>query len=402
MKRLLVVQPAGDFRQAYMQRLRSGVEYGFGRCQMLDDLGRLSERHGEVGLLSCVAPAYSMRLPNHVTVMGAGLRRPRRLGPAIRMIEAFDPSHLVVHAPLPRLLRWGVGRGRAVACVLDQTVDRHPMVPASLPDPLAALLNHPQVSLVANHGHHAARSLVDRGVRAHKVLAWTFERGEEPHLPAVREGPGRPPYRLFYAGPLNEERGVGDMLGAMALLRGRLDIRLDLAGGGEIEMLKAKATALGLLRSVRFLGLVPSKAMGSLMRAADLVLLPCRHRLTEAMPHELGEALGSRTPLIASDHPLFAAHLDQGVHALLFKAAAPGSLAQAIETLLGDRRLYARLSRDGHHARTRLRGALSWGTMIERWIEGSGDASDWLAAHSLALGGSAALDGAQANDKREA
>lgn len=66
----------------------------------------------------------------------------------------------------------------------------------------------------------------------------------------------------------------------------------------------------------------------------------------------------SRTSVIASDHPMFRGHIEDGESALIFTAARPRALANAIARLMTDPTLYARVS--------------------------NGSARAWLAGHTLA------------------
>jgi glycosyltransferase involved in cell wall biosynthesis len=67
-------------------------------------------------------------------------------------------------------------------------------------------------------------------------------------------------------------------------------------------------------------------------------------RYEERLPNGITEALGARTPIIASDHPMFAGHLVDGETGMVFPARQPRAMADKIDRLLGDPALYARLS----------------------------------------------------------
>ena len=121
-----------------------------------------------------------------------------------------------------------------------------------------------------------------------------------------------------------------------------------------------------------------------MMQAADAVIVPSRHSFPEGLPLTLFEGLASRTPVIASDHPMFRGHLEDGESAMLFRAGRPQALADAIARLMTDPALYARLSQGAATAWARMQTPVKWGEMIDRWVRD--DAADrvWLAAHSVA------------------
>jgi len=58
----------------------------------------------------------------------------------------------------------------------------------------------------------------------------------------------------------------------------------------------------------------------------------------------LYEALCTRTPLLTSDHPMFALKIRDGYNALVFPERNPAAFASRIEELLRSPELYSRLS----------------------------------------------------------
>jgi glycosyltransferase involved in cell wall biosynthesis len=92
------------------------------------------------------------------------------------------------------------------------------------------------------------------------------------------------------------------LLEAFARVRRRRgDSALLVAGSGEEESaLKARAAALGLGDSVRFLGLVPNAEVARLQAAADVFVLSS---VLEATPTVALEALAAGTPVVSTDNP---------------------------------------------------------------------------------------------------
>jgi glycosyltransferase involved in cell wall biosynthesis len=384
--RLLIVQFAGDFREAWRLREESGTETYYGHGYILDQLASFAGEFGEAAFLCALPGPYAEKLPSGATVIGAGGNPYRDPRPVIAAIERFGPTHLIVHGPMTPLLRWGMRRGIAVGCVMADSFGANPLWRWWRFGRLAHWLNDPAVSLVANHGVNAARGLTRIGVRADKVIAWDFPHVRTPEQFPVRSARAGRACDLLYVGSIEVKKGVGDLIDAVARLRNRLDVSLRIAGAGHIEQFRAQAARLGVADRVAFLGLVPNGRIPEMMRNADLVVVPSRHAFPEGLPLTLYEALASRTPTIASDHPMFVGHLVDGESAGIFRAGDGVALADRIADVLGDPALYARLSQGSQIAWHRMQLPVKWGDMIGRWVRGTPDDRAWLAAHTLAGG----------------
>ncbi|NKJ00243.1 glycosyltransferase family 4 protein [Novosphingobium sp. SG707] len=384
MKRLLIVHNAGDYREARRRRAQDGSEIYYGHSYVLDQLDHLADRHGEAGFLCCTAPEYVERLDHGVTLMGADCNAERKAGRALAMMADYDPTHLIVHGPITPLLRWGLRRGIKVGCVLADSFAMHPLDRWLRFGRLAGALNDPGVTLIGNHGVNAARSLVGLGVRPEKVIPWDFPQTRTPDQWAVKTGPGDPPYQLLYVGSIGRRKGVGDVIDALLHLRHRPDIRLKIAGLGQRARFEARARRMGVADRVEFLGLVPNWQVMELMHRSAAVIVPSRHGFPEGMPLTLYEALASRTPVIASDHPMFAGHIEHDCSALIYPAGNSRRLAHEIERLLGDPVLYAAISQGAEQAWNRMQIPVKWGEMIDHWLQDDEGDRAWLAQHALA------------------
>jgi glycosyltransferase involved in cell wall biosynthesis len=379
MKRLLILHFAGDFRAAWRRREAGGTETYSGHGYILDELARIAASHGDVGYLSCLAPPYHEKLPNGVTVLGAGVRPGVRPRTVLCRIREFAPTHLIVHGPMPRFIRWGLRRGLCTGVVFADSFATHPVYRWLRFGRLATLLNKPEITLVANHGMNAARGLVALGVDPAKVIAWDFPHPRTPDRFPVKSGVGGQPFQLLYVGSLERKKGIGDLLAAVARLSGTLDVQLRLVGSGQRERFAAMAKRLGITDRVEFMGVVANSEVPALMHAADAVAVPSRHEFPEGLPLTLFEALASRTPVVASDHPMFSGHLVDGASALVFPARDVAALARAVARLASDPELYARLSAGGEAAWYRMQVPVKWGEMIERWLSETPADRAWLA-----------------------
>ncbi|MGW8281584.1 glycosyltransferase (plasmid) [Sphingomonas aurantiaca] len=81
---------------------------------------------------------------------------------------------------------------------------------------------------------------------------------------------------------------------------------------------------------------------------------------------------------------MFRGHIDDGESALIFSAARPRALANAIARLMTDPTLYVRLSNGSARAWHRMQNAVKWDDMINRWMRNTPEDRAWLAEHTLA------------------
>jgi glycosyltransferase involved in cell wall biosynthesis len=143
---------------------------------------------------------------------------------------------------------------------------------------------------------------------------------------------------------LDDQKGHRHLLDALAILAPRWpNLVAMLAGDGPLEpALRAQCAALGLADRVRFLGY--RRDVPELLEAADLVVLPS---LYEGLPLVAIEALAARRPMVATavdGTPEVVIHEKTG---LLAPPANPAALAAAIDRLLADPALAARLAAAG-------------------------------------------------------
>lgn len=388
--RLLIVQYAGDYRET-MQRLASGQEETY-YAQKYSDLAveRLVPQCEEVATLCCLSEEpYNEVLANGVRAIGAGfLKSGFQMKELFRLIEAYQPTHLVIRTPLRDLIRWVTRHPvRAIATFADS------FKPQGLKSrfwnfQVSRYLNHPHIEWVGNHGLPAARSLAEIGVKADKIIPWDWPHQVTPAQFATKPFPtDKPIWDLFYVGMVTEAKGVNDVLHAIATLRqqGR-PIRLQVAGKVDLDVYQPLVRSLGIEEQVEFLGLVANSTIVPRMREADLVVVPSRHEYPEGFPMSIYEALTSRTPIIASDHPMFLQALAHQQNALIFPAGDVASLAQHIEQLLASPTLYQQLSQASAQAWYDLQLPVKWADLMTTWVADSATDRQWLWKHRLASG----------------
>ena len=246
-------------------------------------------------------------------------------------------------------------------------------------------MKDPAIEWVGNHQRNSARALARLGVDPAKIVPWDWPADLTPRDFPAKKRRENAALRLFYAGRIQETKGVGDSLRALALLRGSgLDASLTLAGPGEIDDYRTLSSTLGVAAHAHFLGRISHSEVVEQMHRHDVVLVPSRHAYPEGLPLTIYDAFCSRSPLIASDHPMFRDQVVDGETALVFRASDANSLAARAARLAADAGLYAKLSAASLSAWERLQISVRWGEMLERWLRNAESDREWLAQHSLA------------------
>jgi glycosyltransferase involved in cell wall biosynthesis len=195
------------------------------------------------------------------------------------------------------------------------------------------------------------------------------------------------PLRLLYVGSVTAEKGVADLLRSLQLLKAQgLQLELDIVGRDPDGSMGALARRLGLHDEIKFCGVIPNEDIPNIMRTRDIVVIPSRHEYPEGLPLTIYEALAARTPIIASDHPMFRGTLVNQETAVIFRAGDPGALAESIRRLAGDPELYAAISEKSSEAWSALQLPVTWGELIQRWLSDSTPDREWLANYSIASG----------------
>ena len=153
------------------------------------------------------------------------------------------------------------------------------------------------------------------------------------------------PFRLIYVGGLIETKGVGDAIQAVSRLRKRgRQVELTIIGRGDSEKFKKLAVTEQVEQQVYFVGPKSHPEVLAAMRDHDAVLVPSHWAYPEGLPMTLYEALCTRTPLLTSDHPMFALRIRDRVNALVFPERDPAAFAERIDELASSPELYVKLS----------------------------------------------------------
>lgn len=168
-----------------------------------------------------------------------------------------------------------------------------------------------------------------------------------------QERPDRPSddrQRLLFVGRVSREKGLANLLDALALLRQRgMTPQVELVGDGPaLAELQAQSTELGLDDQVTFHGFVSfGPELLDFYARSDALVVPSLPG--EGFPQVINEALASGLPVIATTVAGIPAFLTDGDTALLVEPGDVDGLAGAIERLLSEPDLRETIVDRGRH-----------------------------------------------------
>jgi glycogen synthase len=132
-------------------------------------------------------------------------------------------------------------------------------------------------------------------------------------VPTYREGsfqsgeegrpPGTPPFRVLYAGRVEPDKGVFDLLGVARRFaaEGRLDVEFDLCGSGSaLDELRRQAEAAGVAPRFRCHGHLDKPSMRRMYRECHTVVVPTTTDSVEGLNKVVIESVLAGRPVITS------------------------------------------------------------------------------------------------------
>lgn len=382
---VLILQYAGDYREAFNRLAQGGKETYYAQKYSVEAVSELRQKVEAVSVVCCMGETpYDEILENGVRAIGAGFQgqvQPERL---IQLLEKLNPTHLVVQTPIPSVLKWAIRKRVKTLAVFAESIITKGWRNKFQSFRLAKLLNHKQIDWTGSYGITSSVSLNNMGVKSDKIIPWDFLIDETPGSYAPKQLLNRLNPTLLYVGSMSEAKGVGDILDAVAELHARKrPVTLKLVGRDVGEEFLNKAKRLQIEDHVEFLGILPNSTIVPLMRQSDLVLVPSRHNYPEGFPLVIHHALCARTPIIASTHPMFVHHLKHSETAMIFSSGNPNALADCIKKTIADPELYFRLSEAAYDTWYKLRLPVKWADLINQWVLNSNSSQQWLFEHRL-------------------
>jgi len=387
--RLVIVEYAGDYAEAFERLAKSGSETYYAQKYCVDAVTEIAKRAESVTVICCRSPEFNEQvLENRVRTIACGFSPPINSQKLIELIAKQNPTHLIMRTILPDVFKWATKKKIRILAVFAESIATTTWRDKFRNYFLAKLLNNKQIEWVGTYGITSSLLFNKIGVKPDKIIPWDFLIDSNPGSLSPKEIPaGLKTLKLFYAGLLIPSKGVGDILEAVANLRERnISVHLKMAGKGEEEFFSQRVEQLQIKDSVEFLGIVPTQTLEPLMRESDLVLVTSRHEYPEAFPLTIQHALRTRTPIVASDHQMFITHLKHGINSMIFEAGNSLALAECIEKVISDSALYHNLSVASHSTWHELRLRVKWAELIDHWLDDSPESKQWLFEQRLASG----------------
>lgn len=148
-------------------------------------------------------------------------------------------------------------------------------------------------------------------------------------------------FSVGYVGRLVPEKGVADLIRAVAKLPSTESVELKVVGSGPDEgSLRSLAKETGVSTQVRFLGALPHTEVLSALKEIDVLVLPSRttRAWREQFGHVLIQGMASGLPVVGSSSGEIPKVV--GDAELTFEEGKPAALAAILQRLRADRGFY--------------------------------------------------------------
>jgi len=339
-----------------------------------------------VGVLCVNTDAYDELLPNGVHAIGMNYFEVGENN-IISKLEGIKPTHIICCYPSRPILKWTIKTRVRTLPLLADSFETKGLRSWFRNYRLKNLLNHPHFDWVANHNLNASLSLKRIGVDPKKIIAWDFPAMVTPdQYPSKIISDGVKSFRMLYVGNLIESKGVGDCIEAIKHLKEKgLDAFLTVAGPGDAEAFRKKSHQLLVESSVKFLGRIGHDQVIKQMIEHDIVLVPSWHDYPEGLPMTIYEGFCSHTPLVVSDHPMFAGKVNHCESGMVFRAKDIKHFAEVIEELMSNPTLYETISNNAKNAWFKLQIPVKWDQLLTRWLRNSKEDREWFRNHCLSV-----------------
>jgi glycosyltransferase involved in cell wall biosynthesis len=384
--RVVIVQHAGDYREAVVRLANSGSENYYAQKYSVDAVAEVAQRVETTTVICCMSSeVYNEVLDNGVRAIGAGFSDRVNVKALITLIEAQKPTHLILRTPILQVIQWASKQNIKILLTLADSFSAKGLRNKVKNFLLANALNDNRVDWVCNHGINSSLSLKQIGVSAKKIVPWDWPAVVTPDPFKSKSFPSDTRnLTLLYVGAVIKEKGVGDVIAAIAKLKAaNVQINLKVAGKGESAQFIHQVKQLGIEDQVEFLGMVPHNDIIQLLSRADLVVVPSHHEYPEGFPMTIYETLCTRTPILASDHPMFRTILKHGQNSMIFPAGNADDLTACIQTLLSDPALYEKISLEASNTWQKLQIPVKWANLVHTWLFNPSGNQQWLLENSL-------------------
>jgi glycosyltransferase involved in cell wall biosynthesis len=150
--------------------------------------------------------------------------------------------------------------------------------------------------------------------------------------------------RCVFIGQIKEEKGVFDIIES---IRNRKEITCDFYGQpAEWDMDRFTGELAGCPNCI-YKGVLPREEVMSVLGEYDVLLLPTIYP-GEGYPAVILEAFASGIPVVATSWKAIPELVEDGVTGLLVPPSSPERIADALDLLAGDDRLYSSMASNAH------------------------------------------------------
>ncbi|MCE5249856.1 glycosyltransferase family 4 protein [bacterium] len=157
---------------------------------------------------------------------------------------------------------------------------------------------------------------------------------------------------VCYLGSIASNRGILEMVKAIALVREKIPAKLILAGDFTSKSLEREISALPEFSSVEYHGFVEFDESDKLLARAKagLIVVHPEQRYRVSYPNKLFEYMMAGIPVIASDFPLWREMIEESQCGILVDPLDPDAIADAIVTMLQNPGEAQAMGTRGHEA----------------------------------------------------
>lgn len=195
--------------------------------------------------------------------------------------------------------------------------------------------------------YHKIREIVGPE-HAHKVNQVYHGVSLEEFKPSDGPPPELPMRRLLTVARIVDKKGYDDVLNAMVILRNKgIQVQYDIFGDGDKKIfIENLIASLGLEKQVHLHGAVRQPEVLAAYREGGIFILGSRESADgdrDGIPNSMAEAMSMCLPVVATNVSGIPELLENEVTGLLVPQRNPAELAAAIERLLTEKQLAARL-----------------------------------------------------------
>lgn len=378
--RVAIVQH-GDYAAALQTFTHDEPETYAGMKASVKAIEELIDGH-KFRLLSLDAPAYRYAHRNG-TLLSLPWPRfpafvPRRIPDAIRRaqvmkeLRSFAPTHLLLRTTgklalevLQYCEKHSIDTLVMFANVFDPAQRNSPDIRE-----LVRLLNRFFVNRVCNHRQPSVDTMVESGVARDKVVAYDFESTVAQHVSAPKLLRQENGCHIVFAASLIETKGCQDIIAAIRILVERgIPAKLSVYGDGPCRRDFERSSAGMPDGTINCLGRQPTEQLIEEMVQCNFVCVPTHREFPEGSNLTITHALCTRTPVIATTHPVFVRSYRDGEGLVFVDEKNPIEIANAIEGLWNNPEHYKALSTSTLAALKRVECSTLFEDVLKDWIQ---------------------------------